>query len=207
MHQFHWRRIAYTLLALCCLILIGLSPYLYVVWQYYAAINRLSSVHKPVHYAGDGLFHDAGKSAGIYRFSLSFGDISADGGTYRFDASELPRANFVIFLDIRSDDAWARYDGGHNEWEESFASVTVSADGREVAVAAGKLKNWIVTNAANEGGQFYVMDGNFDASPGTKYQIEAYLEPVGKMPVAKLVMSGGGWKDPATNKLHFPEEY
>ena len=186
---------------------IGCAAILYAVWHYYSVTDRLASVHPPVHYVGDGEFHDAGESAGIYRFTVDFGDIPAPSrATHRFAASGLPRANFIIFLDVRSDDGWARYHGGHNDWEESFVSVTVSADGEPVATAEGKLKDWIVTNAANEGGQFYVMDGDFDAVTTTTYQIDATIDPVAEMPIARLVISGGGWQDVDTNRLHFPDE-
>lgn len=180
----------------------------YVVSQYEAAIDRLASVHPPVHYVGDGVFHDAGESAGTYRFTLDLGRIPASHPTtYRFAASGLPRANFVIFLDIRSDDAWARYRDGQNAWEESFVFVAVYAEGKRVATAEGKLKDWIVTNAANDGGQFYVLDGNFDAVTDSAYQIDVRINPVSNMPIAKLVISGGGWQDSATNRLHFPNEF
>lgn len=204
-----WRRIVLALLILAGLAFAVLcAGVICVVRQHDAVIGRLASVHPPVHYVGDGVFRDAGESAGICRFTVDFGDIPAPRRTaYSFVASGLPRANFVIFLDIRGDDAWARYHGGNNDWEDSSVSVTVSADGKQVAAAEGKLKDWIVTNAAKEGGQFYVMDGDFDAVTATTYQVDATINPVAKMPTARLVISGGGWQDDDTNRLHFPGEY
>lgn len=177
----------------------------YAGYRLSAAKHRLTSVHPPVNYIGDGTFSDSGEDAGIYRFAIDLGVVATDDGPLgEFRMSGLPRAHFVIFLKVDTDDVTSRYRNVHAEWESSIFYVTVKSGDQIVARAHGPLSEWTLTS----GTMLYHLDAVFDASIDATYDVTAKLDSsVQNFPAHQLLLLGGGWKDQATSRLHFRTEY